>query len=320
MRIARSALLLALVAAALVCEPAAATFPGRNGEIVLSYEYGSRHSNQQMSLLGFSPRSTRSREVPVCRFLPLGPQLGCWQLGRTAFTADGTRIAVSVGEGNWQEGIHWALWTLSTDGQRIDRVPLSAAYWDVRWAPDESALLAVRNLDPADPAPPEERRTGIYILNRDGSERSLLASDASAADWCADGRVVVAQHGEIWLLDLTRPGGVRRLTYHGGADPSCSPHSRQVTFTRRDAIWTIPTTGGRARRLTDGFAPVWSPDGKQIAYLRKAAARYDVETNLYRIGLRRHVVRRVSDDYLMSNDPYSDAWVQDPDWQPLPSG
>ncbi|HMJ96239.1 MAG TPA: hypothetical protein VK486_10320, partial [Thermoleophilaceae bacterium] len=98
------------------------------------------------------------------------------------------------------------------------------------------------------------------------------------------------------------------------------PHSRQVAFTRRDGIWAVPTKGGRARRLTPGFAPVWSPDGKQIAYLRKAAPHYDVETNLYRIGLRRLVVRRMSDDYLMSDDPYSDARVQDPDWQPLPRG
>jgi dipeptidyl aminopeptidase/acylaminoacyl peptidase len=305
MRTARCALLLTLALTALACEPAAATFPGRNGDVVLSYEYGSRYSNQHMSLLRYPPRSGRPREVMVCSFRALTTPVQCLQLGRTAFTADGTRIAVSVSEGNGQEGIRWALWTLNTEGQRIDRVPLSAAYRDVRWAPDESALLAVRE-------------TGVFILNRDGSERSLLASDASAADWCADGRVVVAQHGEIWLLDVTRPGGARRLTYRGGADPSCSPHSRQVTFTRRDAIWTIPTKGGRARRLTDGFAPAWSPDGKQIAYLRNAAANYDVETNLYRIGLRRLVVRRVSRDYLMSDDLYSDAVVQDPDWQPLP--
>ena len=225
---------------------------------------------------------------------------------------DGARIAVTVWDGTP------ALWTLNADGQRIGRVPLGQRYWDVRWAPDESAFLAVRDLDPADPAPSPQGPTGVYLLNSDGSERSLLATDASAADWCADGRIVVAQHGDIWVIEASRPGGVRRLTRRGGSDPSCSPHSRQVTFTRRDAIWTIPTKGGRARRLTTGFAPVWSPDGKQIACLREARGRYDLETNLYRIGLRRRVVRRVSEEPLMVDDPYSDASVQDPDWQPLP--
>jgi Tol biopolymer transport system component len=180
-------------------------------------------------------------------------------------------------------------------------------------------LLAVRNLDPADPAPPQERRTGVFSLNTDGSERSLLATDADAADWCADGRVVVAQQGEIWALELTRPGGSRRLTRRGGAEPSCSPNSRRVAFVRHGAIWTVPTDGGRARRLAAGFAPVWSPDGKQIAYLRKIR-RHDVETVLYRVGLRRLVVRQVPNGTVMTEDPYSDAWAEDPDWQPLPPG
>ena len=90
-----------------------------------------------------------------------------------------------------------------------------AGYSDVRWAPDESAFLAV-SPRPRRPRSAEKGPTGVYLLNRDGSERSLLAADASAADWCADGRVVVAQHGDIWVIEATRPGGVRRLTRRGG--------------------------------------------------------------------------------------------------------
>jgi Tol biopolymer transport system component len=312
MRTARSALLLALAAAALACEPAAATFPGRNGDIVMSHQEGSRYSNQHMSLLRFAPRFGPPREAPVCAQRTDGSPPYCQLLGRGAVTPDGARIAVTVWDGTP------ALWTLNADGQRIDRVPLGSLYWDVHWAPDESAFLAVRALDAADPEPAPQGPTGVFLLNRDGSERSLLATDANAADWCADGRMVVAQDGEIWVIDASRPGGVRRLTRRGGSDPSCSPHSRQVTFTRRDAIWRIPTNGGNARRVTTGFAPVWSPDGKQIAYLRGVRRRYEVETDLYRVGLRRLVVRRVSNEYLKSTDPYSDASVQDPDWQPLP--
>ena len=312
MRIARSALLLALAAAALACEPAAATFPGRNGDIVLSHQEGSRYSNQQMSLLRFALRFDSPREAPVCAQRTAGSPPFCQLLGRGAIAPDGARIAVTVRDRTP------ALWTLNADGQLINRVPLGSLYSDVRWAPDESAFLAVRALDPADPEPSPRGPTGVYLLNTDGSERSLLATDASAADWCPDGRILVAQHGDIWVIEPSRPGGVRRLTRRGGSDPSCSPHSRQVTFTRRDAIWTIPTKGGRARRLTAGFAPVWSPDGKQIAYLGEVRGRYNLETNLYRIGLRRRIVRRVSEEPLMVDDAYSDASVEGPDWQPLP--
>ena len=316
MRTARYALLLALAVAALACEPAAATFPGRNGEIVLTSGTGSRYVNQHISLLRFATRFGLPLEAPVCAEFTENHALDCQLVGRGAFTPDGARIAVTV-----FEGAVTALWTLNPHGQRIGRVPLTTDYWDVRWAPDESAFLALRYLDPGAPLDPSHYGpAAVSVLNTDGSERSLLASDVTGADWCADGRVVVAQHGEIWVIDATRPGAVRRLTYKGGADPSCSPGNHQVAFTRRSAIWTIPTGGGRARRVTLGYAPVWSPDGKQIAYLRERRGRYDLETKLYRVGLRRLIVRRVSDDYLKSTDPYSDRWVQDPDWQPLPPG
>jgi len=318
MRIARTALLLALAAAAVACEPAAATFPGRNGEIVLAQEIGSKYANQQMSLLRFPPRFGRPGDVPVCRVQSFGNTVHCQHLGRPALTPDGTRMVVSVAEANPWEPDPSAIWILNANGERIERLQVNAGYWDARWAPDESAFLAVRLLDPADPAPPGKQRTGVFLLNRDGSERSLLAADATAADWCADGRVVVAQHGGIRVLELTRPGGSRRLTRRRDAEPSCSPDSRRVAFTRRGAIWTIPLAGGRPRRLTPGYAPVWSPDGRQIAYLRKVRRHLDEETFLNRIGLRRLVTRVVSDGYLESTDPYSDARVQDPDWQPLP--
>lgn len=320
MRTARVATLLVLAAAAVVCEPAAATFPGRNGDIVLSYQQGARYANQQMSLIRYAPRLGRGRHSPVCSIQPSAGPVRCSNVGRTAFTPDGARLAATVAEVNSQGGNPWALWTLTAEGQLIDRVPLASAYWDVRWAPDESAVLAVRDLDPEAPFRRPDSRTGVYILNRDGSERSLLATDASGADWCADGRVVVAQYGEIWVLDLSRPGSSRRLTRKGGAEPSCSPDSREVAFTRGSALWKIPTDGGRARRLVVGYAPVWSPDSKQIAYLRKVRRHLDLETVLYRVGLRRLVVRQVSVGNVMTSDPYSDASAEDPDWQPIPPG
>jgi hypothetical protein len=320
MRTARCALPLALVLMALACEPAAATFPGRNGDIVLTYQQGARYANQQTSLLRYAPRLGRGRQSPVCSLPPSPGPVRCVGVGRTAFTPDGARLATAVTELNLHGGNTRALWTLNAQGGLIDRVPLASAYVDVRWSPDESAFLAVRNLDPNAPAFQPDLGTGVYILNRDGSERSLLATNATGADWCADGRVVVAQYGEIRVLDLTRPGSSVRLTRKGGAEPSCSPDSSAVAFTRRSAIWTIPTDGGRARRLVVGRAPVWSPDGKQVAYLREIRRGPDFHTFLNRVGLRRLVVRQVSRNSLMTSDPFDDAGVQDPDWQPIPPG
>lgn len=57
--------------------------------------------------------------------------------------------------------------------------------------------------------------------------------------------------------------------------PSVSPDGSQVVFSWRGDIWTVPTEGGDAHRLTnhpahDG-APFYSPDGKKIALLSDRA-------------------------------------------------
>ena len=160
------------------------------------------------------------------------------------------------------------------------------------------------------------------MLNTDGSVRELVTEDASQPDWCANGRIVLVKYGELRVVEPD--GSLRRLTWRGGSEPSCSPHSRSVAFTRGGAIWTIPLAGGRARRLTDsrtsGGTPVWSPDGKQIAYLSYAPVEENApgDTFVYRVGVRRLRVRKVSKTRVAFNDAYESESVMGIDWRPLP--
>ena len=118
----------------------------------------------------------------------------------------------------------------------------------------------------------------------DGQELTGLA-------WTADGRAVVYVRGggrnaageypnptsapggarqEVWLVSLA---GVARLLGEGaGATPS--PAGDRVAFVLRDTIWTAPLrAAGPARILFRARGrngtPVWSPDGRRLAFVSR---------------------------------------------------
>lgn len=87
--------------------------------------------------------------------------------------------------------------------------------------------------------------------------------------------------------------------------PSISPDGREVAFCYQGDIYKVSTDGGKATRLTTNVAydykPVWSPDGKQIAF---ASNRNGRGMNLYIMSSEGGEARLLS-QHTTSKVPYS---------------
>jgi Tol biopolymer transport system component len=158
-------------------------------------------------------------------------------------------------------------------------------------------------------------------LTQTGSRTSEIDSGSAAA--APNGRFVVYQrNGDIWTM---RPDGSRQRFLAPGITPSISPNSRQIVASRGGNLVLVGAGGGGERllqpfdfkkqpeELTRGAAaPVFSPDGSQIAFTFKRTTSYGPGLNLSK---RLAVLTLRSGKTRILSQP--DLGGSNADWQPL---
>jgi TolB protein len=164
----------------------------------------------------------------------------------------------------------------------------------------------------------------LYVINAGGGgEKRLLEFPVSDFEWSPDGRkllfISACENPEredrdvlrgtkkissaIYVLDL-RTDSRRRLSDFGiHCSGAWSPDNTRLALSlgggESSDVYIADLKSGNTRRLTDSRdinkAPVWSPDGKTIAYLCFGSPGESEDAGVYLVGSDGFNKRRISD-------------------------
>ncbi len=86
--------------------------------------------------------------------------------------------------------------------------------------------------------------------------------------------------------------------------PSISPDGKEIAFSYKGDIYKVPVNGGQAKQITMheayDYMPVWSPDGKNIAFASDRNGNFDIYITLSEGGTARRLTT-----YSGSESPYT---------------
>jgi Tol biopolymer transport system component len=168
-------------------------------------------------------------------------------------------------------------------GHRVNLTPTDSLALDPALSPDGSRLAFIFGNASA---PQDQYCLDLVVMNLDGSERRQLThlepgAHALAPAWSPDGQQLAfgktARKGTGASLDIymINVEGTELRRLGKGAFPSWSPDGNHILCTRwsgrseQTRLFAVDVRTGAARRISDceAMAGVWSPDGRQIAFI-----------------------------------------------------
>jgi dipeptidyl aminopeptidase/acylaminoacyl peptidase len=306
-RVAVAVITCAFVAIAFAPAAAQATFPGRNGAIIATFD-----DHGRPYVRAIDPSTGAVRTVFKC----VRGDCPDFIVG-LGVSADGTRAAFDgttfIDRGDSVTRI--SILRIATEAVR--QLPLLAGGLDQEedqdpsWFPGTGRLL----FDVRTPNAP----TGLFSAAADGSSvTKLLACDCLDAVASPNGQQILFGRGQDLWIARSDGSGARRLQ-RNAEEPSWSPLGRRIAFVsnargRRDLIVERTNGRGRVTLAHNVTSPVFSPNGKLLAFDRCTnCLANDDSSNVYTIRQNGTGLR-----LLFSDHPGTDIGFGQLDWQALP--
>jgi dipeptidyl aminopeptidase/acylaminoacyl peptidase len=205
-------------------------------------------------------------------------------LGHFAIAPDGARVAYALA------GHYFGFPTVPRFGHENNLRILSLATGDIQWLTSGAFAKTGPVFSPDGRRVAFESEDDVWIVNVADGRTTRVTTEAARdrkITWAPDGGHVafVSNRGggtDLWIASVAgERHGLRRLTHSADLedDPQWSPDGATLLFVARSreeyyskGVFSASAEGGPSVRLTppdafDHFAPRWSADGRQIAFL-----------------------------------------------------
>jgi len=164
------------------------------------------------------------------------------------------------------------LWTIDTATGVRKRLTMSQTFDPnsrLAWSPNGSKIAFGREI--------VNFGFKIYTVGVHGGSQQLVAW-GQRPDWSPDGKELIFDRPVSFIFPtepnlyvVNADGSGARLLADSASEARFSPDGRQIVFDRGGEIWTMNADGSDQEQLTQvpetDWAPVWSPNGRQIAFL-----------------------------------------------------
>jgi Tol biopolymer transport system component len=293
--------------------PAQATFPGANGRIAFAAFGSSGEEEPPVEIDGLSaafPGEQVERELIRCELtggVPSGGDCTARSFDDPSWAPEGRRIVFDAGE---------RIGLMDADGGRLRLLPaVTPNDGEPAFAPDGRRIVFTGTNDYG--------TTDLYVRRVGRGAARMIVHDAEEPAWSSRNTLAYVRRGNIYVA---RPGGRHRRWVTSGVSPDWSPDGRRLLMVRPSPrnvfdvpvgrVYVVRPSGQGLRRAGPAFVshPVWSPDGRSLAYEEDG-----IGIVAYRLPAPSS--SEYSEDNVVVEDQIGDSGAtaaSDPAWRPLP--